>query len=323
MAYSILVIHQQAEGAKSLQLPDVQASAPAVPKFESSQPVDAKASTPSPSQDRQHTAIWYERSQRHYSSHRLPSLTDQTIRSNRGLISIQIELNRNWATLVSNCNWCSMGDVMAHHKLNRLGGWKISRSRYSHHLQFKHTKKRQAYLKIYYSSHRVFTSSDDQVGQAGLKETWITAIFHLFSTAFSNFIELSFASDWYAPYLNLATHQFGAVRKKHSSKGRNGESISQKRQHSTHHLSNAILDNMVTSTLMLDEQLYVRYANPAAEQLFSQSARRIVDHPLSHLIQHASLDLALLTQLYKAARALARQWRYLVVDNRPLMLGDG
>ncbi|MFL7048701.1 PAS domain-containing protein, partial [Vibrio cyclitrophicus] len=61
----------------------------------------------------------------------------------------------------------------------------------------------------------------------------------------------------------------------------------------THQLSSAILDNMVTSTLMLDEQLYVRYANPSAEQLFSQSARRIVDHPLSQLIQHASLDLAL------------------------------
>ncbi len=88
----------------------------------------------------------------------------------------------------------------------------------------------------------------------------------------------------------------------------------------THHISNAILDNMVTSTLMLDEQLYVRYANPAAEQLFSQSARRIVDHPLSQLIQHASLDLALLTQPLQSGQSITDSDVTFVVDNRPLML---
>ncbi|MFA0551078.1 nitrogen regulation protein NR(II) [Vibrio lentus] len=88
----------------------------------------------------------------------------------------------------------------------------------------------------------------------------------------------------------------------------------------THHLSNAILDNMVTATLMLDEQLFVRYANPAAEQLFSQSARRIVDHPLSQLIQHASLDLALLTQPLQSGQSITDSDVTFVVDNRPLML---
>ena len=92
----------------------------------------------------------------------------------------------------------------------------------------------------------------------------------------------------------------------------------------THQLSNAILDNMVTATLMLDEQLYVRYANPAAEQLFSQSAKRIVDHPLSQLIQHASLDLALLTQPLQSGQSITDSDVTFVVDNPPIdVRGDG
>ncbi|MGR5456675.1 nitrogen regulation protein NR(II), partial [Vibrio alfacsensis] len=39
-------------------------------------------------------------------------------------------------------------------------------------------------------------------------------------------------------------------------------------------LTSAILNNVVTATLMLNEGLTVQYANPAAEQLFSQSSKR-------------------------------------------------
>ncbi|CAH6803804.1 conserved exported hypothetical protein [Vibrio chagasii] len=81
------------EGAKSLQLPDVQASAPA-PKFESSQPVDAKASTPSPSQEQPNTQQPEREVPAPLALTMLTPIHDQTIRSNRGLISIQIELNR-------------------------------------------------------------------------------------------------------------------------------------------------------------------------------------------------------------------------------------
>ena len=59
-------------------------------------------------------------------------------------------------------------------------------------------------------------------------------------------------------------------------------------------LSSAILNNMVTATLILDDGLAVRYANPAAELLFSQSAKRIVEQSLSQLIQHTFLDLQVL-----------------------------
>jgi len=85
-------------------------------------------------------------------------------------------------------------------------------------------------------------------------------------------------------------------------------------------LSSAILDNMVTATFMLDEELYIRYTNPAAEQLFSQSAKRMVDHPLSQLIQHASLDLAILTQPLQSGQSITDSDVTFVVDNKPLML---
>lgn len=77
---------------------------------------------------------------------------------------------------------------------------------------------------------------------------------------------------------------------------------------------------MVTATLMLDDGLIIRYANPAAEQLFSQSSKRIVDHPLSQLIQHASLDLALLTQPLQSGQSVTDSDVTFVVDGKPLML---
>ncbi|WP_428775180.1 nitrogen regulation protein NR(II) [Vibrio sp.] len=85
-------------------------------------------------------------------------------------------------------------------------------------------------------------------------------------------------------------------------------------------LSSTILNNLVTATLILDEALIVRYANPAAEQLFSQSAKRIVEQPLSHLIQHASLDLALLSQPLQSGQSITDSDVTFVVDGKPLML---
>jgi two-component system nitrogen regulation sensor histidine kinase GlnL len=88
----------------------------------------------------------------------------------------------------------------------------------------------------------------------------------------------------------------------------------------TTELSTAILDNIVTATLMLDENLIVRYANPATEQLFSQSTKRIVDKPLSSLIQHASMDLALLTQPLQSGQSMTDSDVTFIVEGKPLML---
>ncbi len=85
-------------------------------------------------------------------------------------------------------------------------------------------------------------------------------------------------------------------------------------------LSTAILDNVVTATLMLDENLVVRYANPATEQLFSHSTNRIINAPLSSLIQHASMDIALLTQPLQSGQSITDSDVTFVVDGKPLML---
>ncbi|WP_284676486.1 nitrogen regulation protein NR(II) [Vibrio sinus] len=81
-----------------------------------------------------------------------------------------------------------------------------------------------------------------------------------------------------------------------------------------------ILNNVVTAMLLLNESLEVRYANPAAEQLFAQSAKRIVDQPLSNLIQHASMDLALLSQPLQSGQSITDSDVTFVVDGKPLML---
>lgn len=85
-------------------------------------------------------------------------------------------------------------------------------------------------------------------------------------------------------------------------------------------VNDIILNHQVTAILIMNESLLVKYANPAAEQLFSQSAKRIVDHPLSHLIQHASMDLALLSQPLQSGQSITDSDVTFVVDGKPLML---
>ncbi|WP_100754355.1 nitrogen regulation protein NR(II) [Vibrio salilacus] len=85
-------------------------------------------------------------------------------------------------------------------------------------------------------------------------------------------------------------------------------------------LNDIIVNHQVTAILIMNEALQVRYANPSAEQLFSQSAKRIIDHPLSHLIQHASMDLALLSQPLQSGQSITDSDVTFVVDGKPLML---
>ncbi len=85
-------------------------------------------------------------------------------------------------------------------------------------------------------------------------------------------------------------------------------------------LSQTIINNQVTSVLILDEALMIRYANPAAEQLFSQSAKRLMHQSLNHLVQHSSLDLQLLTQPLQSGQSITDSDVTLVIDSKPLML---
>ncbi|MEZ8052142.1 DUF4124 domain-containing protein [Vibrio atlanticus] len=87
------------QGAEALRLPDVQASAPA-PKFEASTPVDAadpsttKTATPAQAQAQEKTDNTKREVPAQLALSMLTPVHDQTIRSNRGLIPIKIELNR-------------------------------------------------------------------------------------------------------------------------------------------------------------------------------------------------------------------------------------
>ncbi|ORT51682.1 nitrogen regulation protein NR(II) [Vibrio sp. qd031] len=85
-------------------------------------------------------------------------------------------------------------------------------------------------------------------------------------------------------------------------------------------VTTTIIDNMVTATLLLDEALVIRYANPAVEQLFSYSRKRIIDNGLSKVVQHASLDLALLTQPLQSGQSMTDSDVTLVVDGKPLLV---
>ncbi|RJX72457.1 nitrogen regulation protein NR(II) [Vibrio sinensis] len=85
-------------------------------------------------------------------------------------------------------------------------------------------------------------------------------------------------------------------------------------------LDNIILNHQVTAVLIMDEQLNVHYANPAAEQLFSQSAKRISAQPLKQLIQHSSIELSLITQPLQSGQSMTDSDVTLIVDGRPLML---
>ena len=55
-----------------------------------------------------------------------------------------------------------------------------------------------------------------------------------------------------------------------------------------------LLDSLSTAVLLVDNQLLVRYANPASEQLLTLSAKRLVANPLATAFLHSTLRLELL-----------------------------
>lgn len=87
-----------------------------------------------------------------------------------------------------------------------------------------------------------------------------------------------------------------------------------------HHLSHTILHNMVTAALILDEHLVIQYANPASEQLFSQSTKRLINKALPDLVQQASLDFSLLAQPLQSGQSITDSDVTFMIDGRPLML---
>ncbi|KXF82522.1 nitrogen regulation protein NR(II) [Enterovibrio coralii] len=79
-------------------------------------------------------------------------------------------------------------------------------------------------------------------------------------------------------------------------------------------LIESVMDNLITAVVVLDENFVVTYANPAAEQLFCLSARRLREQPLSDVIQHCSIDLAQVQETLATGQGLTDSDVTLVID---------
>jgi len=77
-----------------------------------------------------------------------------------------------------------------------------------------------------------------------------------------------------------------------------------------------ILNNLVTAVILLDEQLTMRYVNPAAEQLLSYSKRRLLGVRLPNLLQHSSLDIGLIQATLQSGQGLADSDVTFVIDGK-------
>ncbi|MGB2078874.1 MAG: nitrogen regulation protein NR(II) [Vibrio sp.] len=85
-------------------------------------------------------------------------------------------------------------------------------------------------------------------------------------------------------------------------------------------LATRVLEHLVTATILLDDKLVIQYANSASQQLFSQSAKRLLGTNLSSHIQHASLDLALLTQPLQTGQSMTDSEVTFVIQDKPMLL---
>ena len=68
-----------------------------------------------------------------------------------------------------------------------------------------------------------------------------------------------------------------------------------------------ILNSLINSILLIDDNLAIHYANPAAQQLLAQSSRKLFGTPLPELLSYFSLNIELMQERLEAGhrRALA------------------
>ncbi|OAN19232.1 PAS domain-containing sensor histidine kinase [Photobacterium jeanii] len=83
-----------------------------------------------------------------------------------------------------------------------------------------------------------------------------------------------------------------------------------------HTVDHLILDNLVTAVTLLDDNLQIRYVNPAAEQLFASSQRRLQFSYFPDLLQHTSLDFDLVQTRLQNGQGLADSEVTFVIDGR-------
>ncbi|MFZ4834627.1 nitrogen regulation protein NR(II) [Rouxiella sp. Mn2063] len=77
-----------------------------------------------------------------------------------------------------------------------------------------------------------------------------------------------------------------------------------------------ILNSLINSVLLLDNELAVHYANPAAQQLLAQSSRKLFGTPLPELIGYFSLNIELMRESIELGQGFTDSEVTLVVDGR-------
>jgi len=75
-----------------------------------------------------------------------------------------------------------------------------------------------------------------------------------------------------------------------------------------------LLDNLVTAVLLVDQELIIRYINPAGEQLLEQSAQRLLGASLHQMVTHSSMDLNLIHESVISRHAFTDSEVTLVID---------
>lgn len=82
----------------------------------------------------------------------------------------------------------------------------------------------------------------------------------------------------------------------------------------------SLLNNLVSSVFVLDNELHIKYINPAGEQLIGSSAARIYGTKITDIIEYTSLDLSLLTSTINTGQGFTDNEVSLVIDDRQLLI---
>ncbi len=77
-----------------------------------------------------------------------------------------------------------------------------------------------------------------------------------------------------------------------------------------------ILNSLINAILLVDNQLVIHYANPAAQQLLAQSSRKLFGTPLPELTGYFSLNIAVMQESLAAGQGFTDSEVTLVVDGR-------
>jgi two-component system nitrogen regulation sensor histidine kinase GlnL len=81
-----------------------------------------------------------------------------------------------------------------------------------------------------------------------------------------------------------------------------------------------ILNSLINSILLVDDELAVHYANPAAQQLLAQSARKLFGTPLPELLSYFSLNIGLMQESLQSGQGFTDNEVTLVIDGRSHIL---